>query len=81
MTSYAAEYDTRFRLVNIGFGGLEIPRIVGPNPDVALLTDGVEIASGPALPAVRCVTAIARRAGHAHAGAHRLPRVQEGALA
>ena len=81
MTSHTAEDDTRFCLVNIGVGGLEIPLVVGPSQGVTLLTDGVETASGPALPAVCCVTAIPYGAGHAHAGAHRLPRVQEGALA
>ena len=81
MTSHTSDDAIRFGLVNIGFGGLEIRRVVGPSPDVALLTDGVETASGPALPAFRCVEAAARGPGHADAGANRLPRVQEGALA
>lgn len=71
MTSHTLDDATWFRLVNIGFGGWEIPGIVGPSSDVAVLTDGVETASGPALSAVRRVTAITRGAGHAHAGEHR----------
>lgn len=80
MTSHTSNDATRFRLVNIGFGGWEIPRLVEPRLG-AVLTDGVETASGPALSAVRRVTAITRGAGNAHAGEHRLHRVQEGALA